>query len=132
MPETELPGAAKRWLDGTAFPVIATLDPDGRPQMSVVWAKRDGDHVLFSTVRGRRKERNLTRDPRIGVLVANPDDPYEYVELRGTATLTDDPGGSLIKELGLVYTGEQFVESRPDAQRVIVRVHADHVTTYGI
>jgi PPOX class probable F420-dependent enzyme len=129
-----LPVEAKAWLDGRSFPVVGSIDPDGRPQLSIVWAKRDGDDILFSTLRDRRKGRNLTRDPRVSVLVANPDEPYEYVEVRGTATVTDDPGGSLIKELGRHYNdGEEFVEpDQQSARRVIVRVTADHVTTYGL
>ena len=126
-----LPDNVKHWLDGTSFPVVATVDPDGRPQLSVVWAKRDGDTVLFSTLRDRRKGQNLSRDPVITVLVTNPETPYEYVELRGTAELADDPGGSLIKELGLRYNGEEFREpDEKSARRVIVRVSADHVVEY--
>lgn len=126
-----LPDAAKQWLDGTSFPVVATVDPDGRPQLSVVWAKRDGDDVLFSTVRTRRKGRNLDRDRNITVLITNPQSPYEYVEVRGTADVTDDPSGSLIKELGWRYNGEEF-DVPAGQQRVIVRVRADHVVTYGL
>lgn len=127
----ELPDIAKKWLDGTSFPVVATVDPDGRPQLSVVWAKRDGDALLFSTLRDRRKGRNLTRDPSISVLVTNPETPYEYVEIRGVAEMTDDPGGSLIKELGLRYNGEEFREpDEKSARRVVVRVSAEHVVEY--
>ena len=130
MPQA-LPDRLKSWLDGTSFPVVATVDPDGRPQLSVVWAKRDGDTVLFSTLRDRRKGRNLTRDPSITMLVTNPESPYEYVEVRGTAELVDDAGGSLIKELGLRYNGEDFVEAEEkSARRVIVRVTADHIVEY--
>jgi PPOX class probable F420-dependent enzyme len=128
-----LPDPAKTWLDGKSFPVVATVDPDGRPQLSIVWAKRDGDDIVFSTLRDRRKGRNLTRDHRATVLVTNPDGPYEYVEVRGTATVTDDPGGSLINELARRYDGADFVEPEERSQRrVIVRVTADHVTTYGL
>jgi PPOX class probable F420-dependent enzyme len=128
-----LPEPLKRWLDGLSFPVVATIEPDGRPQLSVVWAERDGDALLFSTVSDRRKARNLTRDARVSALVTNPEDPYEYVEIRGVAELIDDPGGSLIKRLGRKYDGEEFSEA-PDraAQRVVVRITADHLTTYGI
>ena len=73
---TPLPDTVKAWLDATSFPVVATVDPDGRPQLSVVWAKREGDALLFSTLRDRRKGRNLTRDPSISVLVTNPETPY--------------------------------------------------------
>ncbi|HET6816820.1 MAG TPA: PPOX class F420-dependent oxidoreductase [Mycobacteriales bacterium] len=127
-----LPAHLKQWLDGTSFPVVATVDPDGRPQLSVVWAKRDGDTVLFSTLRDRRKGRNLARDPSITLLVTNPETPYEYVEIRGRAEMLDDGGGSLIQELGLRYNGEEFTEPpEKSARRVIVRVTADHVVDYN-
>jgi PPOX class probable F420-dependent enzyme len=126
-----LPDRLKSWLDGRSFPVVATVDPDGRPQLSIVWAKRDGDTVLFSTLRDRRKGRNLTRDPSVTVLVTNPGTPYEYVEIRGIAELVDDADGSLIKELGLRYNGEDFVEpEEKSARRVIVRVTAEHIVEY--
>ncbi|HET7310199.1 MAG TPA: PPOX class F420-dependent oxidoreductase [Mycobacteriales bacterium] len=127
-----LPSKLKEWLDGTSFPVVATVDPDGRPQLSVIWAKRDGDSVLFSTLRDRRKGRNLARDPSITLLITNPETPYEYVEIRGTAEMHDDAGGALIKELGLRYNGEDFIEpDEKSARRVVVRVTADHVVDYA-
>jgi PPOX class probable F420-dependent enzyme len=128
-----LPDRAKQWLDDKSFPVIATVDPDGHPQLSVVWAKRDGDDVLFSTLRDRRKGANLARDSTISVLVTNPQSPYEYIEIRGTAAVTDDPGGALIKELGLRYNGQEFdLPPEQENTRVVVRVRAEHVTTYGL
>ena len=128
-----LPDPVRQWLDARSFPVVATVDPDGRPQLSLVWAKYDGDDVLFSTLATRRKGRNLTRDPNISMLIPNPETPNEYVELRGTATITPDPGGSLIKELGLRYDGEEFQEPEERAaRRVVVRITADHVVTYGL
>ena len=74
----------RRLLDGRHFAVLATINPDGAPQTSAMWVGRDGDDVLFSTVAGRRKHRNLERDPRASVTVLDADDPYNYVELRGT------------------------------------------------
>src|ERR1700735_557596 len=92
----ELPEHARELFDGPHHVVVSTIDPDGRPQSSVVWARADGDDVLFSTIKGRRKYANLTRDPRLSVLVFDPADPYAYAEVRGTATVTDDPAAELI------------------------------------
>jgi PPOX class probable F420-dependent enzyme len=125
----ELPAGARELFDGPHHVVVATIDPDGRPQSSVVWARTDGNDVLFSTIKGRRKHANLTRDPRLSVLVFDPADPYTYAEVRGTATLTDDPAAELIEELAVKYTGKSFGE-RPGEQRVIVRVRPDHVVVY--
>jgi PPOX class probable F420-dependent enzyme len=124
-----LPRRARALFDGPNHVTVATLDPGGRPQLSVVWARTDGDALLFSTIKGRRKFANLTRDPRVSALVFDPADPYTYAEVRGSATITDDPDAELINELALKYTGEPFGE-RPGEQRVIVRIDPSHVVLY--
>ena len=125
-----LPPAARALLDGPNFATVATTQPDGSPQTSIVSIRRDGDDLLFSTIKGRRKHGNLTRDPRVSVLVTDVSDPYSYVEVRGTAELTDDPRAELIEELSLKYTGESFGE-RPGEQRVVVRVRPGRVFVYA-
>lgn len=124
-----LPERARALFDAPNHVTVATVDPDGRPQMSLVWAKTDGDDVLFSTIKGRRKYANLARDSRISALVFGPADPYTYAEVRGTATITDDPAAELINELALKYTGQPF-GLRPGEQRVIVRIRPDKVVLY--
>lgn len=124
-----LPAEARDLLDRPEFATVATIEPDGRPHLSVVWLGRDGDDVLFSTVRGRRKTTNLERDPRVTVLVYPKDDPYTYVEIRGTATLEDDPTGALIDAMSHKYEGKGW-DHAPDG-RVVVRVSADKVVRYG-
>jgi len=124
-----LPERAKALFDGPNHVAVATIDPDGSPQTSLVWATTDGDDVLFSTIKGRRKYANLTRDARVSALVYAADDPYTYAEVRGTAAITDDPGAELINELALKYTGEPFGE-RPGEQRVIVRITPRRVVLY--
>ncbi|MFJ7149417.1 PPOX class F420-dependent oxidoreductase [Streptomyces sp. NPDC100445] len=121
----------KSLLDGTVFIVVGTLQPDGGPQMSPVWVKRDGDDVLFSTTSDRRKYRNLKRDPRVTVVVMNPEQPYEYAEIRGTAELTTEGGQELIDELSRKYTGKDYADFNPasadDAERVVVRIRPQKV-----
>ena len=75
--------ATLRLLDGRNYAVLATVNPDGSPQTSVLWVGRDGSDLLFSTVAGRVKHRNMTRDPRVSVTVIDSADPENYVELRG-------------------------------------------------
>ncbi|MFD0415673.1 PPOX class F420-dependent oxidoreductase [Streptomyces sp. NPDC127108] len=116
----------KSLLDTPVFVTVATIQPDGSPQVSPVWVKRDGDDVLISTTIGRQKERNLRRDPRVTVLFQPFDAPYTYAEIRGTAELTTEGGQELIDELSLKYTGKEYADFNPaagqDAQRVVVRV----------
>ncbi|WP_330175091.1 PPOX class F420-dependent oxidoreductase [Streptomyces sp. NBC_01498] len=116
----------KGLLDSTVFVAIATVQPDGSPQVSPVWVKRDGDDLLVSTTVGRRKELNLRRDPRVTVLLQPFDAPYSYAEIRGTATLTTEGGQELIDELAVKYTGKTYGEFNPNAAqddpRVVVRI----------
>ncbi|WP_030784728.1 PPOX class F420-dependent oxidoreductase [Streptomyces sp. NRRL S-920] len=121
----------KALLDAPSFITVATIQPDGSPQLSPVWVKRDGEDVLFSTTIGRRKEKNLRRDPRVTVLLQPFDAPYTYAEIRGTAQMTTEGGQELIDELSLKYTGKKYAEFNPaakdDAPRVVVRVSARKV-----
>ena len=121
----------KSVLDGPVFVVLGTIQPDGSPQMSPVWVKRDGDDILVSTTVDRRKKQNLDRDPRVTVVVQVPDSPYEYAEIRGSAEMTTEGGQELIDELSLKYTGKKYSEFNPasaqDAERVVVRVRARKV-----
>src|SRR5699024_5359290 len=82
---------AKRLLNAPEYAVLATVEPDGQPQLSVVWVAREDEDVLVSTVRGRRKELNLRRDSKVTILVYPADNPQEYLEVRGQAVLVDDP-----------------------------------------
>ncbi|MFE0375141.1 PPOX class F420-dependent oxidoreductase [Streptomyces inhibens] len=116
----------KQLLDTPVFVTLVTLQPDGSPQASPVWVKRDGDDLLISTTVGRRKEKNLRRDPRVSVVVQPFDNPYTYAEVRGNATLTTEGGQELINELSRKFTGRPYAEFNPDAandaERVVVRI----------
>jgi PPOX class probable F420-dependent enzyme len=124
-----IPEAGRAILDAPEFATIATIQPGGQPQLSVVWIERDGDDVLVSTVKGRQKFRNIERDPRVTVLVYPKDRPYEYVEIRGTATMTEEGGRELIDLLCSAYTGgERYTrDDGTDNVRVVVRIRSDKV-----
>jgi PPOX class probable F420-dependent enzyme len=117
-------------LDRRAFLVLSTLNPDGAPQSSVVWGKHDSGDVVFSTIRGRRKTRNMERDPRVSICVYDPADPYHYVEVRGTVSMVEEGGAELIDELSRAYDGEPFVEAVPGVTRVVCRVTATKIVEY--
>jgi PPOX class probable F420-dependent enzyme len=126
-----LPPAAAGWFDQQVFPTLSTIQPDGRPQLSVVWCKRDGEHILVSTLRGRRKQQNMSRDPRATLLVTAPDGPYSYLEVRARVEMTEEGGRALIDELNDKYTGEgPFPNDPPGAVRVVVRLVPEKVHFY--
>ncbi|MFC8511693.1 PPOX class F420-dependent oxidoreductase [Streptomyces sp. NPDC057257] len=109
-------------LDGKNFAGVATLGPDGAPQNSVVWIKREGDTVLFSSTDGRQKVRNLRRDPRISLTVFDLANPYTSVEIRGTAEILPDEEKRLPHELSHKYLGIDPPGEKDDEVRVIIRV----------
>jgi PPOX class probable F420-dependent enzyme len=120
-----------RLLDGKNYAVLATTNPDGSPQTSVVWVGRDGTDLLISTVEGRVKHRNMVRDPRVSVTVIDSADPENYVELRGTVSMTMDEGRQVDTQLSWKYDGRDPGVDRPGAVRVVVRVAVQKVTGYA-
>ncbi len=124
--------ATRDLLDGRNFATVATVNPDGGPQTSVVWILREGDTVAFSTTAGRRKARNLARDPRISVSVFDTGNPYHSVEIRGTAELVEDTGKSLPKALSRKYLGEDPPPEPDGVVRLIIRVTPDKVNIFSV
>jgi PPOX class probable F420-dependent enzyme len=117
-------------LDGRNYAVLATVNPDGSPHTSAMWVGRDGDDLLFSTVAGRVKHRNMLRDPRVSVTVLEIADPENYVELRGWVSMTPDPTRRLHVQLADKY-GKDPGEDVPGAERVVVRVTVDKAAGYS-
>jgi PPOX class probable F420-dependent enzyme len=127
---TPLTDEVRTMFDGPNFAVLSTLEPDGKPQSTVVWVQRDGDALLIALPRKRRKTANLARDPRATVVVFDPANPYRSVQVQGTATLEDDPDGALIAELSHKYVGGPYPGfAGPDPDWVTARITADKVTT---
>jgi len=121
----------RRLLDGRNVATVATLNPDGGPQTTVVWIVRDGDFVLFSTTAGRQKARNLTRDPRVSLTVFDTENPYQSVDIRGTAELIEGPDKSLLRPLWQKYLGQGPPGEAGDVLRLIVRVTPQKVTGFS-
>lgn len=119
-------------LDAAEFATIATTNPNGYPQLSVVWVERDGNDLLVSTIKGRRKHLNMERDPRVTVLVYPKDNPYSYVEVRGRVTMTEEGGRELIDRLCQQYTGgDRYTgDDGTDNVRVVCRITPEKVVTF--
>ena len=126
-----LSDAALRLVDGRNYAVLATVNPDGSPQTSVIWVGRDGNDLLFSTVEGRVKHRNMLGDPRVSVSVIDSADPENYVELRGRVSMTPDVDRQLDTRLSWKYDGKDPDPDRPGAVRVVVRVVVEKATRYA-
>ncbi|MEU3402453.1 PPOX class F420-dependent oxidoreductase [Streptomyces sp. NPDC006670] len=116
----------RQLLDSPHPAVLSTLNPDGSPQSSVVWVIRDGDDLLVSTERGRRKERNLVRDGRVGLTVFDLTNPYLYAEIRGTATISEDTDRAVAVRIAEQYlgpgAGKEYGDAADGAVRVVVRI----------
>jgi PPOX class probable F420-dependent enzyme len=128
---TTLTDVEKAWFDSAEFATIATIEPDGRPHLSVVWVSRDGGDILVSTVEGRRKHRNLIADPRCTVLLFPKESPYTYVEIRGTATTADDPGCALRDRIRAKHGIGADAPDPAAADRVVIAVEPVRIVTYG-
>ncbi|WP_158889534.1 PPOX class F420-dependent oxidoreductase [Amycolatopsis anabasis] len=105
-------------LDSPVFATVATIQPDGSTQQSVVWILRDRQDVRFMMAVGSRKERNIRRDPRISVLVSPPDAPYTYAVLHGAVVLETEGRFQLRDELSKKYIGvpyAQHIKQTPEA-----------------
>lgn len=124
-------GEVLPWFDAPEFAVIATILPSGRPHQAVVWVTRDGNDLLVSTVRGRRKHLNVEGDPRCSVIVYPKDNPYSYVEVRGTAEVEDKGARELIDRLCREYTGNDryTADDGTDNVRIILRIQPEKVVT---
>lgn len=117
-----LSDAVRKLLDEPNPAVLATINPDGSPQTSVVWVGRDGGDLVISTAAGRRKERNMRRDPRVSLSVYDQADPEQYAEIRGLAEVTEDAGRKLAVRLAEEYEGPGAGQAFLDLPREVVRV----------
>src|SRR3954467_3730371 len=110
---------------------LSTLMPDGSPQMTQTWVDTDGSHVLINTVDGHQKVRNIQRDPRGALNVADPDDPSRYFEVRGRVVdITQDGAAEHIDELAQRYLGGPYPWfGGRDQVRLLVRIDPQKVTS---
>jgi len=123
----------RKLLDDKNFAFVATLGPDGAPQVTPVWVEYDGKYVVFNTEQKRAKVRNLKRDPRVAISVAAHDNPYSYIEIRGRVVeITPQGGAEGIDRLAKKYIGQdKYPWNKPDDVRVLVKVEPEKVSGMG-
>ena len=131
----ELTNGIRNYLQQPLFPVLATINPNGTPQQSVIWFELVGDEILMNTRRGRRKDRNLRRDPRASLCFV---DGYRYVTIRGITRLVDDQETAQadIRRLATRYGGPEKAEQQMATQfgreeRVTVWLSIQGIVGYG-
>ncbi len=126
---TTLPDDLVTLLQGQALGFIATVMPDGSPQVTQVWVDTDGEHVVVNTVRTHQKARNIARDPRVAISIADPTDPTRYWAVRGTVVNSTTEGGAEhIEALSHRYTGRPYPWwGGPDQVRVIVTIKPESI-----
>ena len=125
----DLPDALVDLLRRPSPCFLATLMPDGSPQVTQTWVDTDGTHVLVNTVEGHQKVRNVRRDPRVSLDVADPDDVSDYVEVRGRVVeITPDGAAEHIDRVAQRYLGRPYPWfGGRDQVRLLLRIQADSV-----
>lgn len=115
-----------------AFVYLATLMPDGSPQVTPVWFNTDGEHILINTAKGRVKDRNMRTRSKVALCIADPDNPYRYLQIRGKVTeITEEGADEHIDALMFKYRGEHKYPYRaPGEVRVIYKIHIEHVDAH--
>jgi len=128
-----IPDSYKDLLTGKHFAHLATLMPNGMPQVTPVWIDFDGEFVVFNTADGRQKARNLDRDKRVALSVADAANPYRYLQVRGViAEKTTAGADAHIDSLAKKYMGvDSYPYRTPTETRVIYKIRPIHVQAYG-
>lgn len=115
-----------------AFAYLGTTMSDGSPQVTPVWFNVDGDNLLINSAVGRVKDKNMRRDPRIALTIADPKNMYRYIQVRGRIVEINEANGRAhINALSKKYTGREIYAGSADEQRVRYRIQIDHCDAHG-
>ena len=114
-----------------AFAHLATVNADGSPQVTPVWWDYDGANILVNTARGRVKTKNLERNPRVALEIADPENPYRYLGVQGTVVeMTENGADAHIDKMAKKYLGkDQYPFRQPGEVRVLVKIKPEKVHT---
>ncbi len=129
--DAKLTDLAADIIEGLNFGHLATLMPDGSPQVTPVWVDHQGNFILINTAIGRVKQRNVTRDPRVAIDITDQANPYRKVTIRGRVVDQIREGAEEhIDMLAHKYLGiEKYQNRRPGEQRVILKIEPEHVSS---
>jgi PPOX class probable F420-dependent enzyme len=128
-----IPENYKDLFDKKAFANLATVMPDGTPQVTPVWVDYDGTHVLVNSARGRRKDKNMESNPAVALSILDPDNPYRYLEVRGRVTeITEEGADEHIDKMAKKYLGaDSYPWKSPKETRVIYKIEPVKVSHMG-
>jgi PPOX class probable F420-dependent enzyme len=126
----------ENYLDLTqkkAFAQLATLMPDGSPHVAPVWFEYDGKDILVNSAKGRVKDKNMRRDPRVGLDILDPDNPYRHLSIRGRVVeITENGAEEHIDKLAKKYIGQDRYPYRgPGEVRVLYKIEPEHTYSMG-
>lgn len=112
-----------------AFGHLATLMPDGSPQVTPVWVDYDGRYILVNSAEGRVKDENMERDSRVAIAILDPDQPYRYLQVRGrVAEITTEGADEHIDKMAQKYMGvENYPNRRPGEVRKLYKIEPESV-----
>ena len=113
--------------------VLSTIMPDGSPQASPLWFDFNGTFIRINSARGRTKDRNMRRDPRVALVIIDDANPYRYVQIRGKVVkiIEGDVAREHINALSQRYTGQDWELANPNELRVIYFIQPEHVSGLG-
>ena len=130
---TDIPAAFRDLFSKPAFAHLVTLMPDGSPQVTPVWVDLQDGMVVINTAKGRLKDRNMTRDPRVALAISDPENPYRYIQVRGRiADSTEQGADAHIDRMAKKYLGKDTYPFRqPGEVRVLYKITPEQVQTMG-
>ncbi len=116
-----------------AFGALATMMPDGSPQVTPVWCDYDGTYVIVNSAKGRLKDRNIRRDPRVALALVDPDNAYRYLEIRGRVVeITEQGGDAHIDKMAQKYLGvPSYPWRNPKETRVVYKIEPEATSSMG-
>jgi PPOX class probable F420-dependent enzyme len=129
----EIPEAFRDLFTKPTFANLVTLMPDGSPQVTPVWCDLQEGLVLINTAKGRLKDRNMRRDPRVALAVSDPANPYRYLQVRGrVADITESGADAHIDRMAKKYLGvDTYPYRQPGEVRVLYRIQPERVSVYA-
>ena len=129
----EIPAHFRDLLETKAFAHLATLMPDGSPQVTPVWVDLHDGYVRVNSAKGRMKDKNMRRDRRVSLSIQDPQNPYRYLEIRGKVVeVTQQGAADHINRMAKKYLGKDtYPWSRPGEVRVLYRIQPEKFNAMG-